>query len=303
MMNQKEQTLAPDYAGNAIHANGLAETSGDGSPVLEDVASIDTRYGRILVQDGVYNGHPVRYYRQSDIYSSVTYLEDALKYELVFDYVKAYNRAFDYVPRLRSAMMIGGAAYQYPKYYISHYPGASMDVVEIDGNAAKIAKKYFFLDDLIRDYGTEKSGRLNLITGDGRAFLSETDKTYDAIFSDAFLGDMPARALASVEAVRSIRNHLNPGGVYMSNILGILRGTLQGKEHRFLRSELETMKQVFPHVYVFPAAEAMDNMEYGNYIALASDTALDVPDQMPYRVEEGDVILTDDYCPIEQLID
>ena len=297
MMNQKEQTLAPDYAGNAIHANGLAETSGDGSPVLEDVASIDTRYGRILVQDGVYNGHPVRYYRQSDIYSSVTYLEDALKYELVFDYVKAYNRAFDYVPRLRSAMMIGGAAYQYPKYFISHYPGASMDVVEIDGEAAKIAKKYFFLDDLIRDYDTETTGRLNLITADGRAFLSETRKTYDAIFNT------PARVLATVEAARSIRNHLNPGGVYMLNLLGVTRGSLQGKGNRLLRSELETVKRAFPYVYVFLSAKAMGGMEYGNYAALASDTALDVPDQMLYRVEEGDLILTDDDCPIEQLID
>ena len=47
----------------------------------------------------------------------------------------------------------------------------------------------------------------------------------------------------------------------------------------------------------------MGDMEYGNYAALASDTALDVPNQMLYRVEEGDLILTDDCCPIEQLID
>ena len=274
-----------------------------GLPALEGGVMIEAQYGRIFVEDGVYHGHPVRYYRQSDIYHSATYLEDELKYELVFDYTKAYNRAFECVPHLRSAMMIGGAAYQYPKYFISHYPGASMDVVEIDGEAAKIAKKYFFLDDLIRDYDTETTGRLNLITADGRAFLSETHKTYDAIFSDTFLGDTPARVLATVEAARSIRNHLNPGGVYMLNLLGVTRGSLQGKGNRLLRSELETVKRAFPYVYVFLSAKAMGGMEYGNYAALASDTALDVPDQMLYRVEEGDLILTDDCCPIEQLID
>lgn len=283
-------------ATNTLRVNGLAETTvGD---LLEDGISIDTQYGRTIVQDGVIDGHPVRFYRQSGAYSSATFLEDDLKYEIVFDYVKAYNHAFEYVPHLRSALMIGGAAYQYPKYYISHYPGASMDVVEIDEEATTIAKEYFFLDDLIRDYNTEETGRLNLITADGRVFLSETQKTYDAIFNDAFSGETPVGVLATVEAVRSIRNHLNPGGVYMSNILGVLNG----KEHRFLRSELETMKQVFKYVYVIPCAEGGNSALYTNYMAIASDTALDVSNQLLYHAEDGDIILTDDYCPIDQLI-
>ena len=286
--------------------NNLAETSGGAQFFVfgEDDISIDTRFGQVRIQDSVYDGHPVRYYYQIEDYASATYLEDDLKYELVFDYVKAYNRAFEYVPHLRNALMIGGAAYQYPKHFISHYPGASMDVVEIDENATKIAKEYFFLGDLIRDYDTEKTGRLNLITGDGRVFLSETDKIYDAIFNDAFLGDMPSRRLATVEAVRTVQNHLKPGGVYMLNLLALTQSALQGKGCRFLRSELETMKQVFSYVYVFHSAKPLGGIGDGsNYAAIAADTALDVPDQMLYRVEEGDMILTDDCCPIEELTD
>ena len=84
----------------------------------------------------------------------------------------------------------------------------------------------------------------------------------------------------------------------MSNILGVLNG----KEHHFLRSELETMKQVFKYVYVIPCAEGGNSALYSNYMAIASDTALDVSNQLLYHAEDGDIILTDDYCPIDKLI-
>ena len=279
-----------------LRVNKQAETTvGD---LLEDGISIDTQYGRILIQDGVYNGHPVRYYRQSGAYSSASYLEENLKYEIVYDYVAAYNRMLDLVPQLRRTLMIGGAAYQYPKYYISHFPDKSMDVVEIDGEATEIARKYFFLGDLIEEYQTEENGRLNLITEDGRVFLSETQETYDAILNDAFSGETPVGVLATVEAVRSIKNHLNPGGVYMSNILGIVHG----RENRFIRSELQTMAQVFRYVYVIPCVEGTNGSQYTNYMAVASDEELDIPDDIQVLYLPDDIILTDDYCPIEQLV-
>ena len=34
---------------------------------------------------------------------------------------------------IKDTLMIGGAGYNYPKYFISHYQDKTMDVVEIDG--------------------------------------------------------------------------------------------------------------------------------------------------------------------------
>ena len=105
-------------------------------------ARIDTDYGTIQIEDTTVSGEPVRYYRHNRAFSSGTFLREEKKYEIVFDYPKKYEEAFRFSD-IRTALMIGGAAYQYPKYYISHHTG-SMDVVEIDPAAEQIAREWFF---------------------------------------------------------------------------------------------------------------------------------------------------------------
>ena len=193
--------------------------------------------------------------------------------------------------------MIGGEAYQYPEYYISHYKTKALDVVEIDPVSTEIAKKYFFLDDLIRDYRLNATGRLGLITADGRVYLNGTEKTYDAVLNDAFSGETPVATLATAEAAALIRARLNPGGVYMSNVVG----ALDREKDRFLSSELATLRTVFPYVYVVPAIAGEDGSQYSNYMVIASDGALDVPDALPFSPAEEDIVFTDDYCPVEHM--
>lgn len=81
---------------------------------------IETDYGSIRIEDAVLYGEKVRYYRHNGAFSSGTFLSDEKKYELVFDYPKRYEEAFRFLD-IRHALMIGGAGYQYPKYYISHH--------------------------------------------------------------------------------------------------------------------------------------------------------------------------------------
>ena len=58
-----------------------------------DTISIDTEYGRIIIEDIQYDEDGIRYYRQSGAYSSATYLDEERKFELVFDYLKKYDMA------------------------------------------------------------------------------------------------------------------------------------------------------------------------------------------------------------------
>lgn len=257
--------------------------------------SIDTEYGRIIVEEGDYNGDNVLFYKQSGAYSSATYLEEDRKYELVFDYLKKYDIMFDYLDAKQVAM-IGGAAYQYPKYFISHFSNKSMDVIEIDPVATEIAKKYFFLDNLIQDYGEE---RLGLYNEDGRMFFSNSDKKYDAILNDAFSGEVPVGILATKEAAKTIKKHLNPEGVYMSNVLG----AITGNKGRFLRAEVKTLKKVFRRVYVIPVHENVKKTSYTNWMVIATDNEKYKPENaIEIEITDDDIVLTDDYNPIDSLV-
>lgn len=256
--------------------------------------SIDTEYGRIIVEEGELNDETVLFYKQSGAYASATYMDDK-KYELVFDYLKKYDMMFDFIDA-KNVAMIGGAAYQYPKYYISHFPDKKMDVIEIDPMSTEIAKKYFYLDDLISDYG---ENRLGLYNDDGRVFLAKADKKYDAILNDAFSGEVPVGTLATVEAAKVVKNSLNSGGVYISNVLG----ALSGDKGRFLRAEVKTLKTVFKHVYVVKVHDKARENSYINWMVVATDNDDCIPeDVVELKLSDDDIILTDDYNPVDSLV-
>ena len=250
---------------------------------------IESEYGYIQIEDTTSRGEPVRLYRHNGAFSSGTFLRDEKKYEIVFDYAKKYEEAFRFLS-VRRALMIGGAAYQYPKYFISHHEGV-MDVVEIDPEAEIIARKWFFLDDLYEDFDLYTNRRLNCITADAREFLAATDQKYDVIFNDAFSGSSPVMKLATLEAAKAIHEHLNENGIYMSNAIGIL----YGEGSAFLKSLIATTHKVFRHVYVlYTNPEDRDGTTRGNYMMMASDQALEPSDRLKCHVSRFDTIFRDE---------
>lgn len=261
-------------------------------PVKEDLkkgVSIDTKYSRIIIQDTTYNNQPVRLYKSSGAYSSGMSLKDET--ELIFDYTKCYNDSFNYNPNIENTLMIGGAAYSYPKYWISH-TDKKMTVVEIDPDAEKIARKYFKLTDVINKYD-KNNERLTLLTDDGRIYLNNNKIKYDAIFNDAFSGGIPVTTLATREAVQCIYNSLTDDGIYMSNILGTA-------ESEFILSEMNTIKSVFPYVYIYNSNKSQEKT-YNNYIVVGSKKPLKNNSFLNVDYSKG-LVLTDDYAPIEKMV-
>lgn len=249
---------------------------------------IDTDYGYIQIEDKTVGGEPVRFYRHNGAFSSGTYLAEEKKYEILFDYPKKYEEAFRFL-KIRTALMIGGAAYQYPKYYISHHPG-SMDVVEIDPAAERIAREWFFLEDLYQDFDLYHNSRLRCITADAREYLDASDKVYDAIFNDAFSGSVPVPELATLEAAAAIKAHLADRGIYMSNIIG----STIGKESEFLRAMVATTRKVFRYVHVlYTKPEDRNGLYQSNYMIMATDREIEPEDKIRYHVSRYDPILTD----------
>ena len=176
--------------------------------------SYDTQYGRVLIYNAMRGEDEVRVLNIDSGFESATFINKEKRNELVFEYTKYYDLMFKANIDIKDTLMIGGAGYNYPKYFISHYQDKTMDVVEIDGEITEIAKEYFYLNDLIREYKIEENKRLGLITDDGRVYLNQNTKKYDAILNDAFAGNSPAKTLTTKEAAERIKASLNTNGVY-----------------------------------------------------------------------------------------
>lgn len=233
------------------------------------------------------DGEPVRVLRQGGVYQSATYL-GARRFEPVF----AYHRAFDvlFSPEVEGALhdaaghgaqrvlALGGGGYAWPKHALMEHDDLAMDVIEVDPAVVHAARKWFYVAELEERVGE----RLHLVVADGRAFLEERaaeggTPRYDAVVNDTFVGRVPVRALATVEAARAAKACLVPGGVYLANVVSADDGVDLG----FLRDEVATLGVVFAHVHVLPATDEELGGE-DNYLVVATDSELALPDAIPF---------------------
>lgn len=266
------------------------------------LADVDTAYNRIWIYDrkDKTTGDAVRLMSINNENSSAMYLE---KNTLVFEYTKYYDLAEHFFPNFRSTLMLGGAGYSYPKYFLNKYPEATMDVVEIDSDITKLAEKYFNL---------KKDSRLNIYHFDGRVFLNKLNSKYDVIFGDAFSSQhsIPYQ-LTTKEAAQRKHDVLNDGGVVLLNIIS----SIEGDGGKFLRAEYLTFKSVFSQVYLFPVRKPTSGKEVQNIILVALksntpqifnsvdselNTYLDHLWKM--KIQEDVPILTDDFAPVDYYI-
>ncbi len=231
---------------------------------------------------------PVRVLQHGGVFQSATYLDERRFYP-PFAYLRAFERAFEAETptfRIHRALMLGGGGYAWPKWTLSRHSDLRLDVAELDPAITRIARRFFFLDELEARCGE----RLRTVCADGRAFLDGTACSpaprYDLIVNDTFSGAEPVRALATVEAARAARAALAPGGVYAANVVSREEGT----DVSFLRAVVATLKEAFARVYVIPCADEDFGGE-DNYLVLATDRDLE---------QEGCTALTADAIPYDE---
>lgn len=264
---------------------------------LNVLANFDTRYGNVKIANVKSNDDIVRVLMVGKGFESVSYIDDEKKNELYSEYTKYYDLIFNANIDINNVMMIGGAGYSYPKYYLNKYEDKNIDVIEIDEGITELAKKYFFLQNIIEE--NNNSSRINLICNDGRVYLNSNTKKYDAILNDAFTGSCPVATLTTIEAAKLIHNSLNENGVYLTNIVG----SLDGENSKFLKAEVNTLHQVFKNVYVVPCNinENETNYPHNNMI-VASDDDILLENTTKLNILENEYVLTDNFCPVDLLI-
>jgi spermidine synthase len=202
---------------------------------------------------------------------------------------------------VESALFIGGGGFTLPKYYVSE--GVAVDVVELDPVVYEFAQEYFYVDPETMD----------VTIGDGREYLTRTEKTYDLIFVDAYKRDRVPFHLTTQEFFELVEERLNPEGVVMVNIIN----TPGGESSKFFRSELKTLQSVFDTTYAFPMyrTNQLQNIELIgtnnprlNYEELlqkaeAQNADLTLLNTLILEVPLDDVaILYDDRAPVDTLL-
>jgi len=142
--------------------------------------------------------------------------------------------------KVASALFIGAGAFGMPVNVSREFPEAAVDVVEIDPQVIEVGRKYFKLDE---------HPRVQAHAGDARRYLLQNaDKKWDLIFGDAYNGirQIPPH-LATREFFQQISDRLDPGGVFIMNIIS----AVSGPKAELTSGMIATVQKVFPSVEVF----------------------------------------------------
>jgi SAM-dependent methyltransferase len=162
-------------------------------------------------------------------------------------------------------LVVGGGGAIIPSQYTLHYPSIKqVDVLELDSRVREVAEDYFQVP---------KDPRIHFHIGDARLNLRDIQDTYDVIVLDAYSsgGQIPFHLL-TWEFLKSVRDHLKPGGVLATNIISAVQNPPVGEERpadlllaeyvtlkaseadvkRLASPSAEQKQPLFKQVYIFP---------------------------------------------------
>ena len=219
-------------------------------------------------------------------------------------YVKYFDLAKFFKQDVNKALILGGAGYEYPRHFLTTFPDATIDVVEIDPKLTNLARKHFYLKD---------NPRLSIHHMDGRIFLNQMQQQYDVIYGNAFnsVASVPYH-LTTLEAARQMKGGLKQGGVACINVVS----SLEGAKSKFFRAEYKTFKAVFNHIYLFPVQYPDDPKKIQNIIIFAlkgkppESLTSKSPKFQKYLdhywnepIETDLPVLTDNHAPVDYYLD
>ena len=240
-------------------------------------------------------------------------LRDPLKGH--FEYTEYFHTAWLWNTQLTRVLMIGLGGGTAQRSFQHYYPTVKVETVEIDPAVAHVARTYF----QFRESAAQK-----LYLEDGRMYLRRSQARHDLIILDAYVqsryGSSIPQHLATREFFELVRDHLTTNGVVAYNVIG----TMEGSQPDIVGAIYQTLKSVFPQVYLFPAKTSENVVLIATKAGLKTELPLlrqraaqlertrrvTLPGfgQRVERIEgspppsaANSPILTDDYAPVEGL--
>ncbi len=279
--------------------------------------------------------------------------------QLIYDYEKIYASITERYGRRREnlrALFIGGGGYIYTRYLQVRWPQSDLQVAEIDPGVTKINFEAFGLKPEMVEivnpgprpqsfYAERKAPAVGLVTPgaagsapilpfkiyhlDGRNHVEDLlslkrsghgFEPLDFVYGDAFSDYCVPFHLVTREFFEKIKDLLQPGtGIYLMNIIDIYQSG------RFLGAIYNTMRQVFPRIYIYsntPEGPNMSPFGRDTFIVVGAQMDLDLTDlglrpgelsfngsllepQHLQHIQESSrgIVMTDDYSPVENLLD
>lgn len=172
---------------------------------------------------------------------------------LALSYTRAMSCAVLFNNNPQRVLMIGLGGGSLAKFLLHYFPQCKIDIVETREAVIAVAQSHFHLpvDD-----------RLHFHIGDGGHFVRnrqvESDRPYDLMFVDAFLGNGIARTVCGISFFDACRSLLNEQGIFCMN--------LWNGDFITAREMLEDIRETFSGNVLQLPVEGKDNT-----IALASN--------------------------------
>jgi spermidine synthase/MFS family permease len=203
-----------------------------------------------------------------------------------------------------SALHLGGGGFTVPEYVAATRPGSDQLVLELDGGLVDLDRRML---------GLRTGPQLRAQVGDARVGLAgQRTGAYDFVVGDAFGHLVVPWHLATREMAADIARVLKPDGVYAQNVIDY-------PPDRFIKAEIATVADVFPHVALIAPPDALAGETGANFLIVASRSplqltvlrdALDLVNEPVTLLSGAELnafvddarVLTDDYAPVDQLL-
>ncbi len=228
----------------------VAPAGPDGGLLFEQM----TPYQTLRVRDA----HGVRTLESDRVHHSAMRLSDR---QPALAYARAAPAVLVLQPDLDSMLVLGMGAGHAGTYLQSLRPGLTLDFVDIDPAVPAVAARYF---------GFREAPGRRVHVADGRRFLDRSDRRWDYIYCDTYIGLSVPFHLTTREFLELVRARLAPGGVFGLNLAGSLA-------RPFPRAIYRTVLDVFPHAWAFAVPGS------GNLLVLATDGEPPNPEEMARR--------------------
>ena len=306
---------------------------------MEDFRVFDTLYDKYLVGEttvvrGDGEPRPVQFLANNPRAMESAVYADTLE-PFFFEYYAFYDMAAQMASQSAGsyepfhALMIGGGAYVYPRFFFQQFPDSAMDVVEIDPALLDESQENFGL--LNHDFNME------VYHEDGRMFLNRTVRAgvrevahkegpptaiysrkslYDLVILDAFnsANNVPFQ-LTTHESMQHCADLLGDKGVLVMNMIA----SAEGDGSQFLASQYKTLREVFAQVEIYlvrPGAVqagvprnvaiiATNNESFDlRHKAASIDSVLAGQRFDPTSLLEHPraMVLIDDFAPVDQML-
>ena len=137
--------------------------------------------------------------------------------EMVFTYTKMMMSALLLNPNPERVLIAGLGGGTLPTALAELFPGAQIDIVEIDPAVVAVAKRFF---------GFAETAKLKVFTQDARVFTKRAlirNATYDLIMLDAYNGDYIPEHLMTREYLNETKSLLTDNGIIAANTFTVSR--------------------------------------------------------------------------------